>query len=136
MMDEDVRWRQRFENFETMFLQWCEALDSPRFDTYSDLEKQGVIQRFELMVELAWKVVKDYLENQNVPLNPPTPRTTIEAALAYGLIEDEEIWRSMLKSRNIFSHAYDPAQYDEAVHIFKNIYRAPMEALYARLKAL
>ncbi|MBL3677154.1 MAG: nucleotidyltransferase substrate binding protein [Alphaproteobacteria bacterium] len=51
--DDDARWRQRFENFERAFLKWREALDSPRFAQYSDLEKQGVIQRFEILIELA-----------------------------------------------------------------------------------
>ena len=60
-MKQDIRWKQRFSNFEKAFLQLKHAVDS-----YDDLAeaiiKGGVIQRFEFTHELAWKVMKDSLE--------------------------------------------------------------------------
>jgi len=57
----DVRYMQRFENFEKSFLLLKGALD---IKVPSIVEKGGVIQFFETSFELAWKLMKDYLEYQ------------------------------------------------------------------------
>jgi nucleotidyltransferase substrate binding protein (TIGR01987 family) len=65
-MDEkkDIRWKQRFVNFEKAFLQLQDAIE--RFDQLDDLAKEGLIQRFEYTFELAWKTLKDYLESEGI----------------------------------------------------------------------
>ncbi len=35
-------------------------------DAFTDLEREGLIQRFEFTYELAWKTLKDYLEDSGV----------------------------------------------------------------------
>ena len=59
-MKNAVRWRQRFENFERAFRLLREAFEKDPAQM-SDLEKEGVVQRFEYTFELAWKTLKDYL---------------------------------------------------------------------------
>jgi hypothetical protein len=66
----DIRWEQRFSNYSKAFFRLKEAVSSVDFDdddefqdTLSDLEKEGLIQRFEYTHELAWKVIKDYIES-------------------------------------------------------------------------
>ncbi len=51
---EEERWKERFENFCKAIKQLEVALQQKDF---SVLEKDGVIQRFEFTVELAWKTV-------------------------------------------------------------------------------
>lgn len=51
-MNPDIRWKQRFQNFDRMFLLLREALQR-KPETLSMLEKEGVIQRFEYTFELA-----------------------------------------------------------------------------------
>ena len=45
MMKNAVRWKQRFENFEHAFLLLKQAFEKDPAEM-SDLEKEGVIQRF------------------------------------------------------------------------------------------
>jgi hypothetical protein len=62
-MTEDIRWKQRFSNY-LLALQTLTAAGLPRQRHLSALEEQGVIQSFEFTHELAWNVLKDYLEYQ------------------------------------------------------------------------
>lgn len=57
----DIRWQQRLSNFERALALLREAmLNGPA--ALNQLEKEGVIQRFEYCFELAWKTTKDYME--------------------------------------------------------------------------
>jgi hypothetical protein len=61
---EDIRWKQRFDNFSRAFANFSSGIQLANERKLSDLEEQGVIQSFEYTHELAWKVLKDYLEEQ------------------------------------------------------------------------
>jgi nucleotidyltransferase substrate binding protein (TIGR01987 family) len=57
----DIRWKQRFQNFDRAFVVLRDAMENGP-DALNQLENEGVIQRFEYCFELAWKTIKDYLE--------------------------------------------------------------------------
>ncbi len=101
-MTADIRWQQRFQNFEKAFLLLSDALEN---SPGSKLEKEGVIQRFEYTFELAWKTMKDYLNFGGITSH--LPRDVIKEAFAHNLIDNGQIWIEMLESRNILSHTYD-----------------------------
>lgn len=69
MNAKEIRWKQRFQNFEKAFQQFDEAVST--IDKLSVLEKEGLIQRFEYTFELAWKTLKDFLESQEVEAKFP-----------------------------------------------------------------
>lgn len=71
----------------------------------SDLERAGVIQIYEITLELAWKLLKDYLEEREVIVK--FPRDTIKEAFRYELVQDGELWLDMLQKRNLMAHTYD-----------------------------
>ena len=50
--NKDVRWKQRFENFEKAFFRLKEAIE---LKEPSELERNGIVQRFEFTIEVAWK---------------------------------------------------------------------------------
>jgi len=108
------RWKQRYDNFSRAWLLLSEAM-ALDMDTLSDLEKEGIIQRFEYTFELSWKTLKDYLFFSGVPLEPETPRNIIKQAFAVGIIEDGRLWIEMLDQRNLMSHTYKEANFLEVI---------------------
>lgn len=117
-MGKEVRWRQRFENFDKAYERFHTAILA--FESLSVLEKEGLIHRFEYTFELAWKTLKDYLESKEVIAR--FPRDVIKAAFHYELIEDGEVWMDMLDKRNILAHTYDEERFNFAIEMIKEEY--------------
>ncbi len=76
MSTKDIRWKQRAQNFEKAFLRLKEAME---MEDLNELERNGLIQRFEFTIDLAWKVMKDYLEYKGFDFKP-SPKDTIRLA--------------------------------------------------------
>jgi nucleotidyltransferase substrate binding protein (TIGR01987 family) len=105
-MDEDIRWKQRFQNYQKAIATMKDAMELAATRELSDLEKQGVIQGFQFTFEMAWNVMKDYLEEQGIN-DIMGSKNAIRYAFNKGLIEDGEAWMDMIKGRNLVSHSYD-----------------------------
>jgi hypothetical protein len=60
-MTEDIRWKQRFNNYRNALQTLTEAAALAQQRPLTKLEQQGLIQGFEFTHELAWNVLKDYL---------------------------------------------------------------------------
>ena len=115
---KEIRWQQRFENFSKAFLQLESVVSSSSL--LSDLEKEGMIQRFEYTFKLAWKTLKDYLASQEVDAS--FPREVIKQSFHYGLIENGEVWMDMLERRNMLAHTYNEENFRQAVDLIVNHY--------------
>ena len=111
---EDIRWQQRYEHFDRALALLREALNRGPA-ALNPLDKEGVVQRFEYTLELAWKTLKDFLEASGVVLTAITPRQVIKDAYAAKILVDGQTWIDMIDHRNLLSHTYDPANYEEAV---------------------
>ncbi|MBM3953792.1 MAG: nucleotidyltransferase [Planctomycetes bacterium] len=119
----DIRWQQRFENFDRALALLKDAL-SRGPSALNQLEKEGAVQRFEYTLELAWKTIKDYLEDSGVVLTAVTPRQVIKDAFTARVIDDGQTWIDMIDHRNLLSHTYDPANFEEAVDAIHDRYLA------------
>ncbi len=111
MKNPDIRWKQRFENYQKALFLLSDALKEGA-DKLSLLEKEGTLQRFEFTFELAWKVMKDYLEEDGVVISPLTPKNVIKQAFISRIIENGQVWIDMLLSRNLMSHTYDSIKFE------------------------
>lgn len=131
-VNPDIRWKQRFENYEKALRLLREALAD--VESLSDLEKEGTIQRFEFTVELAWKTLKDYLEHSGVVLTQNTPKNVIKQAFAAKIITDGQLWVDMLDCRNSLSHTYDAVVVDKAVREMANRFLGGLDELCDFLK--
>lgn len=103
-------------------------------DDMSDLEKEGVVQRFEYTFELAWKTLKDYLVYSGVVLDQITPRKVIKEAFAAKIIDDGQIWIDMLEQRNLMSHTYDSETFEAVFGSISQHYRTALEQVFTWLK--
>ncbi len=128
-MKADVRWKQRFQNFDRAYCLLKDALaDGP--DALSPLEKEGVIQRFEYSFELAWKTLRDFLEEGGLIIAPVTPRQIIKDAFAAKILQDGQVWIDMLDHRNRLSHTYAASVFTEAVKAISSSYLPAMGTLH------
>ncbi|MBY0405848.1 MAG: nucleotidyltransferase substrate binding protein [Cyanobacteria bacterium] len=134
MMDvEKPRWQYRFDNFKRAYLLLREGIEASQERALSQLEKEGLIQRFEYTMELAWKTMKDYLEFQNVVLAQITPRAIVKEAFSAKLITDGQVWMDALDARNKMSHTYNFAQFEAVIQDIQSRYLEAIGALYLDL---
>lgn len=109
MKNEDIRWQQRLENFNRIMLHLEEAL---KIKQPNLIQKAGIIHFFEIGFELAWNVMKDFLENAG-NTNIFGPKDAIREAFAKGLITNGDVWMDMIKSCNKTSHTYNEETADD-----------------------
>lgn len=102
-MEENLRWKERFESFCKALLQLETGLQQKEF---SVLEKDGVIKRFEFTFELAWKTLQDVLTDRGYP-DIKGPKPVIKQAFRDEIITDGQAWIDMLNDRNKSTHLYD-----------------------------
>ena len=105
MEEKDVRWKQRFANFEKALGQLTSGVQE-HSENMPDIIKEGIIQRFEFTHELAWKVMKDFLTYEGIN-NIIGSRSTTREAFNKGLIDDGQEWMDMIESRNETVHTYN-----------------------------
>jgi nucleotidyltransferase substrate binding protein (TIGR01987 family) len=128
MSDQTPRWKYRFANYRRAYTLLREALDQG--EPLSQLEKEGLIQRFEYSTELAWKTLRDYLECEGLVLEQITPRTVIRSAFEAGIISQGETWQKALDARNLMSHTYDLKVFEQVIADIRSSYLSAFEELY------
>ena len=135
MENKDIRWMQRFDNYTKALVQLEAAVVLSKERKLSNLEKQGLIQAFEYTHELAWKTIKDFLNDRGNNEIFGSKDASREA-FKYGLIEAGEIWMEMIKSRNNTSHTYNEETANEITEAIINDYYNEFEKLNEKLAAL
>lgn len=136
--DRDIRWEQRFSNFNKALIKLSEAIayikndlakkdidveDGKTGEILDEILKEGLIQRFEYTHELAWNVMKDFLSGiGNITIYGSKDAT--KEAFKAELIENGEIWMEMIKSRNKTSHTYNQEIADEIYYKILNEYHS------------
>jgi nucleotidyltransferase substrate binding protein (TIGR01987 family) len=105
-MVQDIRWKQRFHNYTKALQALTEAVELSQHRSLTALEQQGLIQSFEFTHELAWKMLKDYLEYQGIS-NVVGSRDASRFAFQNALTNDGEVWMQMIVARNQTSHTYN-----------------------------
>ena len=129
-MNQKTRWEQRLEDLTKTYSRLAEAISQ---DDFEELEKDGVIQRFEFTFELAWKTLKDYLEDQGFT-DISSPKKVLRKAFQGGLFQDDEIWLKMLEDRNSLSHLYKQEMSEIVFQKIKNDYTQALGDLILKLE--
>ncbi len=134
-MSQTIRWIQRFQNFKKAFSKLKEAEKLFRSRTLTNLEKQGVVQAFEFTHELAWNVLKDYIEYIGGQKLIGSKDSTREA-FQKGLIQDGEIWMAMIISRNQTTHTYNEKTAEEVIQKVMHEYYSAFVAFEKKMDEL
>lgn len=129
---QNLRWVERFENFEKAKKNLSIAKDYIAQNGITDIAIMALVQAFEITFELAWKTQKDYLEYNGIKVN--TPRETIKEAFQSNIIEDGQIWIDMMESRNKTSHTYNVEFANQLAHEILEKYIPQFENLYTFFK--
>lgn len=107
---------KKFENYVSNLRVLSQA---GKEDLTNEFIISGIIGKFFIQFELAWKVLKELLKYEGVSAaSTSSPREIIKAAYAVYDYLEECVWLSMLKARNDMTHVYDG---DEAKRMVKQI---------------
>ncbi len=85
-----------------------------------ELDRDGVIQRFEFTFELFWKTLKRLLEVEGFQC--AGPRSCIKEAARRGFVSEPETLLDMLEDRNKTVHIYDESTAEEIYERIKGQY--------------
>lgn len=134
MDDMDVRWMQRMDHFRKALQQLREAEALAETRQLSKLEEQGMIQTFEYTHELAWNLLKDFLESRGAH-SLYGSRDVVRTAFRRGVLTEGQVWMDMIDSRNLTSHTYDERIAQRVLSAIRKEYLASFEHLEERMQA-
>lgn len=132
MENQDIRWKQRFENFSRAFMLLREAVEMD-FEKMDNMQKESFVQRFEFTFELAWKTLKDVMEYDGIIFETVSPKHVIRDAFQYKYINNIEIWLKMVDDRNLMSHTYNYATFETVLLEIKKSYYNVLDEFFMSL---
>jgi nucleotidyltransferase substrate binding protein (TIGR01987 family) len=125
-MQQDIRWKQRFENYAKAFQSLKEAVEQ---DNLNELERNGLIQRFEFTLDLSWKVLKDYLQEKGFVFKP-TPKDTLRLAQQSEVIDYAQELIDGIDIRNELSHDYSGEKFKRSERVLREETFPALQKLY------
>ena len=128
-MSEDIRFIQRFSNFKKAVNQLEAFIEKENINKFEVL---GLLHCFEYTFELAWKTMKDYLENEGFEVN--SPREAIQTAFQIELITDGHVWIDVLNKRDLIANTYDQNKVSEAEEIIIYKYYPAIKEFLGKLE--
>ena len=133
MNKQDIRWKQRFQNFQRAFGLLREVIENQAEGReLNELEKEGAIQRFNFTLELAWNMIKDRMELDGILVEMKSPKAVFKQAYQSGYISDIEVWLNMVNDRNLVSHTYNFDTFENVLESVQNQYFSCFETLYLK----
>ena len=132
-MNNELRWKQRFQNFEKAFEVFNRRKADYEIDPNSESHQMSFIQAYEILFELSWKTMKDYLENEGYQ-DVQNAKKTIRQAFQDELIRNAEEWMEALEKRNNTSQTYNEEILVEMVKFINNTFYPNVRDLYNQLK--
>jgi len=131
-MNQDIRWKQRFQNLKKSYINLSKALALKNPDIF---QRAGLIHFFSMTFELAWKTMKDFLEDQGFT-DVTTPRSAIKKSFEVELLQDGKTWLECLEKRNLMTHVYDEEIASEVETLIKNNYFPIIEQFVNKMDSI
>lgn len=130
-----LRWHQRLAGYERAVALLEEAVVLGRERPLSELEKAGLVQRYEIAWELGWKLMADFLVAEGSPPDTITSASVIRSAFAAGVIADGDAWMAASKLRHQLSHTDDQAMRDAGLAAIAERHLPTLAALRDDMRA-
>lgn len=84
------------------------------FANENDIYRMGILEKFNLTFELAWKALQAVLRTHGTnEAETGSPREILQLGYRLGFVNDSAVWLLMLKKRNTSVHIYDEDEIDE-----------------------
>ena len=121
MPEPDIRWKQRFSNYQKALAQLAEAMELHQQQSLSNIERQGLVKAFEFTHELAWNVMKIILSIRATAgwLALETPP---EKPFKIKWLTMVRSWMDMIKTRNKAVHTYDETMIEDVILKTSEVY--------------
>lgn len=132
-MNNEDRWKQRFQNFENAYAVFQRRMDEYQENPTKEAYQMSLVQGFEIIIELGWKVLKDYLEDKGYD-DVKNGKQAIRQAFQDELIREPEVWMQGLEIRNETSHTYNPAIMKKVTHFIADDFYPVVRDLYFEMK--
>ena len=120
------RLQERIENFNKAFELFYTMRNNFVNDKQSDSNKLALTQSFEIIFELGWKVLKDYLFVNGIQVY--TPRDVIKEAFSAEIIKNGQVWIDMTNDKNASSHEYNMEKVSKILENISTIYFKELSA--------
>lgn len=133
-----IMWK-RYTRFEEFQRELAELERGRKFDYENEsFILKGIINCFEMLFDLSWKVMKDIIHDYCGALDYSLgyPAENIREAFKVGLINDDGIWIKILKVRNLLTNDYDYDIARQEVNNIINIYFFTFKNFEKMLKIL
>jgi len=132
-MNNELRWKQRFQNFEKAYNTLNRALARLEEEPEDEMVQMATVQAFEFTFELSWNTMKDYLEDEGFD-DVKNSKKTIRIAFQAELISDAEGWLGIIEKRNLASHTYNQIILEETIKYIKDEFFPLARKLFEDLK--
>ena len=132
---QDVRWIQRFRQYELAFKNLKDAVILSKQRPLSNLEEQGLIKAFELVHELAWLTIKDFYEAQG-ETGIQGSKDAFRLAFKRGLIENGEVFMKSIRSRQLSVHTYNEKTATQIHSDIASLYMDAFEDLLSKFRQI
>lgn len=101
-----VKTLNKYDNFSKAVKRLNEANTLYKSHSDDDIYQDAIIKRFEFTFELAWKTLREAMLEQGYNIPFASPKGVLSSAFESGIIENEDVWLSMLSDRNVSVHDY------------------------------
>jgi nucleotidyltransferase substrate binding protein (TIGR01987 family) len=134
-MNKDLKqsgFLDKLYNLNKAMLKLQEIVTTIEEHDQSEFFRDVLIKRYEIVWDLIWKTLKEYMEEQGY-IFMPSPRETIKKAYQENILNNEEVWLLILKERNELNHTYNEDLSINVANKIFNIYYSEFETLLQTL---
>ena len=97
--------------------------------------RTGIIGQFNITFELAWKALQEVLKLHGAAgAETGSPREILQLGYKFGFIDEQSVWLTMLKKRNVSVHIYDEDEIYEMLLLIRDSFIPAFDVLKDTLR--